>query len=445
MHVVFISYYYPPSPEVGAVRPFKMVRALLAAGHRVTVVTPQRPDAPAQPPPQSENLTVKFVAELPGPDQVYLRAKATAQRLMHPAPPSAPAAGPAPVWVPPPSAPGWKRFLYALGSLPDGHRGFILPALRAGLGAVRGGADLIVSTAPPFSAHLAGLLLKRLTGRPWVADFRDPWTENLHQPASMRTGLTDAANRWLERRCFAAAARILCTSEGLGQYALARLGPQRADRAQVVLNGIDHLAESIAREPGRPLRVVHAGTFYFTRDPRPFLEALAASCRRRGLGPTDVRVDLLGDCRWFGAISVEQEAQRLGLHDIVHFHDWLPRAAAHQLMEQADLLLLLAQGQPSQVPNKLYDYLGTRHRILAFADAEGETARMLARVGGHFLVTTADAGEVARVTDAALFTVDGAMPGDETVLREWTTDRQMARLVGLLEALSPAPGSPHQR
>jgi glycosyltransferase involved in cell wall biosynthesis len=366
-------------------------------------------------------------------------------RLMRPVPTTETGAEPVPVWVPPASAPGWKRFLYALGSLPDGHRGFILPALRAGLGVVRGGADLIVSTAPPFSAHLAGLLLKRFTGRPWVADFRDPWTENLHQPASMRTGVTDAANRWLERRCFAAADRILCTSEGLGEYASARLGPQRADRAQVVLNGIDHLAESSSRRPGRPLRVVHAGTFYFTRDPRPFLEGLAAACRRRGLGPTDVHVDLLGDCRWFGAISVEQEAQRLGLHEIVHFHDWLPQAAARQLMEQADLLLLLAQGQPSQVPNKLYDYLGTRHRILAFADAEGETARMLTRVGGHYLVTTTDPGEVARVTDAALFAGDSAMPGSDTVLREWTTDRQMTRLVGLLEALSPSAPSRSQR
>lgn len=445
MHVVFITYYYPPSPEVGAVRPSRMVRALLAAGHRVTVVTARRPDAPAQPPPQPENLIVKSVAELPGPDRLYLWAKTRGQRLKRPAPTAAAEAGPAPVWVPPASAPGWKRFLYALASLPDGRRGFILPAVRAGLGAVRGGADLIVSTAPPFSAHLAGLLLKRLTRRPWVADFRDPWTENLQQPASMRTGMTDAANRWLERRCFAGADRVLCTSEGLGEYAVARLGPKRADRAAVVLNGIDQLAPSISRKPGRPLRIVHAGTFYFTRDPRPFLEGLAASCRRRSLGPADVHVDLLGDCRWYGAISVEQEAQRLGLHDIVHFHDWLPQAAARQLMEQADLLLLLAQGQPSQVPNKLYDYLGTRHRILAFADAEGETARMLARVGGHYVITTTDSGEVARVTDAALFEADGATPGDEAVLREWTTDRQMARLVGLFEALLPSDTSPPQR
>jgi len=109
------------------------------------------------------------------------------------------------------------------------------------------------------------------------------------------------------------------------------------------------------------------------------------------------------------------------------------------------VLLLLAQGQPNQVPNKLYDYLGTRHRILAFADAEGETARMLTRVGGHYLVTTTDPTQAARLTDAALFGRDSAGPGDDAVLREWTTDRQMARLVSLLEELSPPAASGPQR
>jgi glycosyltransferase involved in cell wall biosynthesis len=445
MHVVFISYYYPPSPEVGSVRPAKMVRALLAAGHHVTVVTARRPETPEQIATDSDRLTVKTVAVLPGPDRLYLWSKATARRLTHRASTDPSATGAAPVWVAPKSAPGWKRFLYALGALPDGQRGFILPAFRAAFGAVRGGADVIVTTAPPFSAHLAGLLLKRLTGRRWAADFRDPWTENLPQPGSMRTGVTDAANRWLERRCFAAADRILCTSQGIGDYAVARLSPGQRDRAQVVLNGIDTLAPAVPSGPNRPVRVVHAGTFYFTRDPRPFLEALAATCRDRGLGPADVHVDLLGDCRWFNGISVEQEAQRLGLQPIVHFHDWLPQAAARQLMERADVLLLLAQGQPNQVPNKLYDYLGTRHRILAFADAEGETARMLTRVGGHYLVTTTDPTQAARLTDAALFGRDSAGPGDDAVLREWTTDRQMARLVSLLEELSPTAASGAQR
>src|SRR5205814_2082540 len=35
--------------------------------------------------------------------------------------------------------------------------------------------DLAYSSSGPFTSHLAGLFLKRLTGRPWVAELRDGW------------------------------------------------------------------------------------------------------------------------------------------------------------------------------------------------------------------------------------------------------------------------------
>ena len=37
--------------------------------------------------------------------------------------------------------------------------------------------DVFVSTGVPQSMHLIGLELNKITGIPWVADFRDPWTE----------------------------------------------------------------------------------------------------------------------------------------------------------------------------------------------------------------------------------------------------------------------------
>jgi hypothetical protein len=39
--------------------------------------------------------------------------------------------------------------------------------------------DVIFTTSPPHSQQLIGLRLKKKTGLPWVADFRDPWTSDL--------------------------------------------------------------------------------------------------------------------------------------------------------------------------------------------------------------------------------------------------------------------------
>ena len=49
------------------------------------------------------------------------------------------------------------------------------------------------------------------------------------------------------------------------------------------------------------------------------------------------------------------------------------------------------------MPNKLYEYLGSRNPILAFADAQGETAKMLQQAGRHRLVTEHDGHAHTRI------------------------------------------------
>jgi len=149
------------------------------------------------------------------------------------------------------------------------------------------------------------------------------------------------------------------------------------------------------------------------------------------MGPGQVGVRFIGACRSIGTVSVEKEIDTLGLTGVVHVQDPLPHAAVKAIIEEADVLLLLAQQQPDQVPNKLYEYLGTRRPILAIVDAEGETARMLRQVGGHYLVTGDDDAEVERALDDVLVAAprgDGAK-ADDAVLNEWTTEVQMKRLL----------------
>ncbi|KPL02135.1 MAG: hypothetical protein AMJ73_09210, partial [candidate division Zixibacteria bacterium SM1_73] len=60
---------------------------------------------------------------------------------------------------------------------PDSKIGWVPFALLSGLNLIRKERiDLIFTTSPPPSLHLVGYLLKLLTGKPWVVDFRDPWT-----------------------------------------------------------------------------------------------------------------------------------------------------------------------------------------------------------------------------------------------------------------------------
>jgi glycosyltransferase involved in cell wall biosynthesis len=60
--------------------------------------------------------------------------------------------------------------------------------------------DVIFSTSGPNSNHLVGLYIKRKTGKPWIADFRDPWTQNMHRPhAQWREWFEDRLERMVHR------------------------------------------------------------------------------------------------------------------------------------------------------------------------------------------------------------------------------------------------------
>jgi glycosyltransferase involved in cell wall biosynthesis len=335
--------------------------------------------------------------------------------------------------------------LFSFLWLPDDTQGFIPSAVWAGLAEFRGGVDLIYSTAPPFSVHLAALILKRLTHARWVAEFRDPWTDSRMKPWFAKSGLSVRAERWLERKCLEQADQVVAVSAGIARLLAPKLGPGCGDRLVLARNGIESLtSQRPAPEPGRPFRIVYLGTFYHRRDPMPFLRALA-SLKRKGLvRPGTVRVELVGLCRTYAGRSLEAAVQELGIAELVTFQDWVSKETAHALIANADLLLLLAQDQPEQVPNKLYDYLGARRPILAFADQEGESASMLREIGGHYLVYTDDPLEVERALEAALTRSPpaGTACTADSKLEEWTTERQMRHLLARIGALE-AGGTLH--
>jgi hypothetical protein len=103
-------------------------------------------------------------------------------------------------------------------------------------------------------------------------------------------------------------------------------------------------------------------------------------------------------------------------------------------MAAADVLLLLAQGQPEQVPNKLYEYFAVGQPILVYTDEESETMAMVRRVKGHFTVTGDDTAHEDGVILAALRVAreDTSSHHDQQVLAEWSSSSQMALLLDAL-------------
>jgi glycosyltransferase involved in cell wall biosynthesis len=429
--VVLLGYYFPPSPAVGGLRTEKLARAFQRAGHDVLVLTSRLPGEKGSVRLKEPGLEVRGIRALPNPRFWYLAVKNLLRgRRSH----GGGARGSQDSVAVPRSVPGWKRLLGSLMWLPDDKQGFILAGAMTAFR--HGRFDLIYTTAPPFSVHLAALILKAITRTPWAAEFRDPWTDNPWKPAHVRTRISEATERWLENRVLKSADYLVAVSEGIHKSLVEKLPPQKAGRCLLIRNGIAEIKTlAPVRDPG-PFRIVHIGSFYHDRDPRLFLKALASVVMSCGLGPDQLKLQLVGNCRWFAGISVEREVEQLRLTDLVEFTDWVPHAEAQAIIARADLLLLLAQNQPLQVPNKLYEYLGTRIPILAFADGDGESAAILRETGGHYLVTSPDSEQAAEFLIQAVTRMNQARGGAVSpMLEQMTVQRQMDKLIS---AVCPA-------
>jgi glycosyltransferase involved in cell wall biosynthesis len=282
----------------------------------------------------------------------------------------------------PPRLPWWRRAL----SMPDEHAGWILPAVASGL-LLRPRPDVILSSAPPFSAHVVAASLARLRGSRLVLDYRDPWTTG-HQASLADSGRvpTPRLEAWCARRATAA----IATTSSIAA-SLATLGP---GKVAVIPNGVDQM-ETADLEPVRFPRftIVYAGTFYGSRSARPVLLALRA-IRTAGLGPPGgIALHVMG----IASEGVRREAEALGVADWLETEDFQPYRRAMARMMGADLLLLVVgEAHAGMVPAKLFDYLAARRPILAIGPRDSEAGAILAEAGAGGVLETEDVDGIAR-------------------------------------------------
>lgn len=256
---------------------------------------------------------------------------------------------------------------------------------------------VMMSTYPIATAHLIGRSLQRLSGLPWVADFRDSMTE----PGYPRDPVTWAVHRRLEEQVVQRCAKAVFTTPGTLQMYAERYPKIAADRWAVIENGFDEVNFRDAEAGLDPsplgtrgqLVLVHSGVLYpQERDPRPLFGAL----RRLKLdGKIDAaRFKLV--LRATGSDDLYRPVLRdAGIEDLVSLEPIVSYREALREMLRADGLLVM-QGAicNHQLPAKLYEYARSGRPIVGLTDTAGNTAELLARLGCKHLADIADESAV---------------------------------------------------
>ncbi len=453
--LLLISYHFPPSPEVGALRWQRLAAYGVERGWGIDVVT-RSPAALGTCDMQTldalpANLRVFGVPEVPSPlarlEQEALRILRSLGRR----PVKAPVAGlnhggsgglPGSLrrseihWLP--LTPRSVMRTYHAWSLFISTRHWGGLAARLARRLIGSGSHAAVITCgPPHQVHEAGRRLALRYGLPHVVDLRDPWSLQervLEGKASPVYYILEGRD---ERRVMARAALVI-SNTGPATAALRAAYPEAPGRFLTIRNGYDiEPAPSAARRD--KFIMAYAGSIYYDRTPRGLFRAVKRLVKSESLTRADLGMLFVGNVERFEDISLEQMAREEGVSEFLIL---LPRIARHELsrvLEDATILVSLPQDSHMAIPSKIYEYMSFHAALLAMADERSATAELLQGTSAD-VVPPDDIDRLAEVLIRRYHEFRrGVVP--QPVARDRTLSRgHQARI--LFDALQEVAGSP---
>ncbi|HTY07219.1 MAG TPA: glycosyltransferase, partial [Gemmatimonadales bacterium] len=340
--VLVVNYHFPPDGSVGGLRWAGMTKYLSRAGWEVHVVTS------AVSPALWEGVRAHTVRRRRTLNDLY-NAVARAVRGRG-APSGSPRLG-VPVAGPSPEPRSFlgavRQELAALLSYPDESRGWLFATARRMRGLIRRfEPDVVVSSGPPHSAHLAALAAVAGSSRPLVVDFRDPWTMQSEAWADhpiYSSRLSKFLAPRLEKRLLARARHVIANTARL-----ATLFREKYPDARVtwIRNGYDPERLTRARPAPYPgFSLAYAGTLYGARDLRPVLRALRRFLDANPRGPAEVRLRIAGNVERRQHTEMGETIRSLGLEPYVEVLGLVSGDEALDVLLRSTVSIVLAQKQ----------------------------------------------------------------------------------------------------
>jgi glycosyltransferase involved in cell wall biosynthesis len=382
---LIITYYWPPSGGAGIQRWLKFVKYLREFDWEPVIYTPENPENPEtdlslfqdipadlevlkRPIWEPYNLYKKFIGQKT--DEKIHSAFLSEHRKK-------------------PLIENFSVWLRGNFFIPDARKFWIRPSVHY-LTRYLGNhpVNVIISTGPPHSMHLIALPLAKKFNVPWLADFRDPWTEIDFYQELRLTPWADRKHRQLEKEVLQAAGTVTVISDGMAE-SFYRIHPRLY---HVITNGFD---EDDIAPPEYSLSVdshfsiAHIGTLVSTRNPITFWDALKqAIIEQPGLSD-DLEIKLVGKVDW----TVQNSIEQFGLSKFIRRMEYLPHREAIRQQQHSRILLLIINNTPNAgmiLTGKFFEYLAARRPILCLGPVHGDAAKILDETHSGLIVGFGD-------------------------------------------------------
>ncbi|MEZ5198288.1 MAG: glycosyltransferase family 4 protein [Bacteroidales bacterium] len=368
--VLIITYYWPPSGGAGVQRWLKFVKYLREYGWEPIIYTPENPEVPA--------VDLSLEKDIPKGITV-LKTK---------------------VWEP---YSAYKRFVgqkkedsikagflsdkkkpslteklsvWIRGNffIPDARKFWIKPSIKFLTNYLKDSpVNAMVSTGPPHSMHLIALGVKKKIDIPWLADFRDPWTNIDFYNKLMLTKSADKKHKKLEKDVLNGADELVTVSWNWAKD-FHELG---ASHFNVITNGFDlEDFKNIDHKPTDKFEIVHIGSMNKDRNPVIFWESLRELTEEDESFSKKLKLTFIGQTDY----SVFESLDNCGLTKYLEKIDYQPHDVLMASAANASILLLPLNNTPNVngiIPGKIFEYLALQIPIFCIGPEDGDSARII--------------------------------------------------------------------
>lgn len=260
--------------------------------------------------------------------------------------------------------------------------------------------DVIFTTSAPWSSLVSGLILKKITGRPWVADMRDPWTTE-----ELRYGTKSwrrAIDKYFERLCLRNAdiiigvtpmwledlQRITGEESAVGKFELITNGYDESDFADCSVPSLNSKSE---------IMISHVGSMF-----RGGLEPLLLSLNNiNGALLERIRFELIG---YVHPLDQENLANSTARNSFYYQPKRVTHVQSLQIMRESHVLLLTLPFE--YYPGKVFEYMRVGRPVLALVP-EGSVANLIEQAQIGCVIYRENIDRLSEVLEQILFDYDG--------------------------------------
>lgn len=247
--------------------------------------------------------------------------------------------------------------------------------------------DVILSSSSPVTTHIIAKELKEKCNIPWIADFRDLWTQNLNYPHSTFRKFFE---RRLEMKTLAAASALITISSPMA-HKLTMLHIEK--QVYTIPNGFD--PEKMSEEKvdlTSKFTITYTGQIYEKQNIEKLLVALKDLISEGTMDRKDVEVRIFGPKNE----RLEKHAGKCGLADVVMQYGMVHWGVSLQKQRESQVLWQITWEDPQEkgaYSGKIFEYLGVHRPILATGGFGGDVVEELIEDtnSGYYCPTIEDA------------------------------------------------------